>query len=312
MSSGNVRIAAIDLGSNSFHMLIAKATSRGYRILTRQRQKVRLADGLQADHTVEDAAIKRGVSCLQSFAELIARYQPLQVRCVATATLRLAKNRKQLLRAFEKALGFPIDVISGTTEASLIYQGATAELDAPDQPMLVLDIGGASTEVIAGVGTEPHVLKSLDMGCVVWQNRFFKDGRINTGRFQQATAAASALIRPLARTYKAHGWQTVCGASGTFRALQDRLQHQCQQQPGQRQMDQQFIRDAAAAAIAEGEVSRLQNLGIRDDRIAVFCGGLAILVAVVEELGIERIDLAKGALREGLVHTMLAQRAGAR
>lgn len=302
----NARLAAIDLGSNSFHMLIAKATSRGYRILTRQRQKVRLADGLQADLTVDNAALERGVSCLRSFAELIERYQPLQVRCVATATLRLAKNRKQLLKQFEKALGFPIDVISGTTEAGLIYRGATAELAQPEQPMLVLDIGGASTEVIAGVGSEPHVLKSLDMGCVVWQNRFFSKG-IDPASFAAATAAAEELIRPLARTYQAHGWDTVCGASGTFRALQDRLRHLQVEH-----MNQAFILATMAAAISKGDTQRLVELGIREDRIAVFCGGLAILIALVNALDIKQIDLAQGALREGLVHTMLAERSAAR
>lgn len=302
----NARLAAIDLGSNSFHMLIAKATSRGYRILTRQRQKVRLADGLQTDLTVDNAAIERGVACLRGFAELIERYQPLQVRCVATATLRLAKNRKQLLKQFEKALGFPIDVISGTTEAGLIYRGATAELAEPQQPMLVLDIGGASTEVIAGVGTEPHVLKSLDMGCVVWQNRFFANG-ISADNFNRAITAAAALIAPLAKTYQAHGWQTVCGASGTFRALQDRLRHL-----GADTMDQAFILDTMAATIELGDSQRLVELGIREDRIAVFCGGFAILVALVNSLGVKQIDLAQGALREGLVHTMLAERSAAR
>ncbi|RUO48192.1 Ppx/GppA family phosphatase [Pseudidiomarina aquimaris] len=302
----NARLAAIDLGSNSFHMLIAKVTSRGYRILTRQRQKVRLADGLQSDLTVDNAAIERGVACLKSFAELIERYQPLQVRCVATATLRLAKNRKQLLKQFEKALGFPIDVIAGTTEAGLIYRGATAELAQADQPMLVLDIGGASTEVIAGVGTEPHVLKSLDMGCVVWQNRFFANG-IKQENFTAAIAAAEELIRPLARTYQAHGWDTVCGASGTFRALQDRLRHLQSEH-----MDQAFILATMEAAISTGDTQRLVELGIREDRIAVFCGGLAILIALVKALDIKQIDLAQGALREGLVHTMLAERSAAR
>lgn len=297
------RIAAIDLGSNSFHLLIAKATPRGYRILTRHRQKVRLADGLTAELHVDEAAIDRGMACLESFSELIKSFQPIHVRCVATATLRLAQNRVALLQQFEDALGFPIDVISGTTEAGLIYQGATAEIDCRQQAMLVLDIGGASTEVIAGVGTEPHVLKSLDMGCVVWQNRYFAGDTITQAQFDAAIAGAEALIQPLAATYKTHGWQSVCGASGTFRALQD-----CLREQGQEQMTADFIHGCVQASIAKGSRERLYELGIRDDRIAVFCGGLAILVALVNVLDIQSIDLARGALREGLVHTMLAER----
>ncbi|MBY6064428.1 Ppx/GppA family phosphatase [Pseudidiomarina sediminum] len=297
------RIAAIDLGSNSFHLLIARATSRGYRVLTRHRQKVRLADGLTAELHVNNAAIERGMDCLESFAELIKSYQPIHVRCVATATLRLAKNRTQLLQHFEAALGFPIDVISGTTEAGLIYQGATAELHCHRQAMLVLDIGGASTEVIAGVDTEPHVLKSLDMGCVVWQNRYFSDKAITQAQFDAAIQAAAALIQPLADTYKTHGWQSVCGASGTFRALQD-----CLREQGRTEMTADFIHQCMQASIAKGSREHLHELGIRDDRIAVFCGGLAILIALVKVLDIQSIDLARGALREGLVHTMLAER----
>ncbi|MDN7124953.1 Ppx/GppA family phosphatase [Pseudidiomarina sp. 1APP75-32.1] len=297
------RIAAIDLGSNSFHMLIAKATTRGYRIITRHRQKVRLADGLTPDLTLDDAAIERGIECLKDFAQRLAHYQPLQIRCVATATLRKAHNRKQILKRFERALGSPIDIISGMTEAGLIYQGATLELARPDSAMLVLDIGGASTEVIAGVGTEPHVLKSLDMGCVVWQNRFFADGMISAARFAAAVAAAAEQIRPLATTYQAHGWQTVCGASGTFRGLQDCLRHYRADA-----LSAEFIRFCMEESIKQGSVDALPAIGVREDRIAVFCGGLAILVALTENLGIQTVDLAQGALREGLVNTMLNER----
>lgn len=297
------RIAAIDLGSNSFHMLIAKATSRGYRIITRHRQKVRLADGLTPDLTLDDTAIARGIDCLKDFAQRLNHYQPLQVRCVATATLRKAKNRKQILKRFERALGAPIDIISGMTEAGLIYQGATLDLARPNSAMLVLDIGGASTEVIAGIGTEPHVLKSLDMGCVVWQNRFFADGMITRERFTAAIAAATQQIQPLAKTYQAHGWQTVCGASGTFRALQDCLYHYRASE-----MSAEFIAFCMDESIKQGRVDGLERIGVRDDRVAVFCGGLAILVALTENLGIEVVDLAQGALREGLVQTMLTER----
>ncbi len=297
------RIAAIDLGSNSFHLLIAKATSRGYRIITRHRQKVRLADGLHSDRTLNDAAIERGVECLAGFAQLLNDYQPLEVRCVATATLRKASNRQTILKRFEQALGTPIDIISGTTEAGLIYQGATAELANQKSAMLVLDIGGASTEVVAGIGTEPHVLKSLDMGCVVWQNQFFKDGKITEARFAAAIDQASQLIAPLASTYQTHGWDTVCGASGTFRALQDCLRHAQAEA-----MSAAFIDRCLARAVELGSVEKLHQMGLRDDRIAVFCGGLAILSALQKSLGIATVDLAQGALREGLVHTMLAER----
>ena len=294
------RLAAIDLGSNSFHLLLGQTLPRGgYKILARQRQKVRLADGLQANGELDPAAIERGVKCLEGFRNYLARGHIQHIRCVATAALRQASNSAAVIDSFEHALGVPIELISGHTEAELIYQGATAAMANSQQAMLVLDIGGASTEIIAGNGMVPHYLESLNMGCVIWQNRYFADGLITADALQRAITAAAHLIAPFSSTFQRYPWQAAVGASGTFRALYDILQRQ---QLGS--IDAVWLQQIAERTLALGHCQRLGQLGIRKDRQAVFMGGLCILLGILQQLPIERIELAQGALREGLAQQL--------
>lgn len=297
----DARFAAIDLGSNSFHLIIATVKRDGhYRILGRYRQKVRLADGFDEHLSVNDAAITRGIDCLRGFANLLKNIPTERIRCVATATLRKASNSNVMLEQFKQALGHDIEVISGEAEARLIYQGATQHLLHSNKAVLVLDIGGASTEIIVGQGVHPEHLVSLDMGCVTWQNQYFPKQIITETACQSAILAASDLIAPYATRFKQAGWQHVSGASGTFRALYD-MNERGQQLP----MCKNWLRDILSKACAIGHVSGLGKLGIRRDRQAVFVGGLCILIALVEQLDIQRVEIAEGALREGLLIDML-------
>ncbi|RUO69103.1 hypothetical protein [Pseudidiomarina salinarum] len=296
------RMAAIDLGSNSFHLLLAQPTrSGGSQVLSRQRQKVRLADGLDSNNYVSDEAIHRGLACLSSFAELLRGIPTARVRCVATATLRIAANRDQIIKAFEQVLGFPIEIISGETEAALIYQGATLSLATEAQRMLVLDIGGASTEIIVGTGTDPRHLRSLDMGCVIWHNRFFSDKSITVEACDKAIQAATELVQSHANDFLQHPWQLACGASGTFRALYDILQRE-----NKTVIESTWLEDVLQRSIALGNISRLDQLGVRRERQPMFIGGLTILIALERVLGIKEIIRAQGALREGLLHNLVA------
>lgn len=298
----DARFAAIDLGSNSFHLIIATAKRDGhYRILARHRQKVRLADGFDQQMVVSEQAIQRGLDCLSHFATLLQGIAPERVLCVATATLRKATNSQAMLARLEQALGHSIQVISGETEAELIYQGATEHLLHSQHHVLVLDIGGASTEVIVGHGCQPEHLVSLDMGCVTWQNRFFGEQLISQANCDAAIAAARATLEPHSKRFLAAHWQHVCGASGTFRTLYD-----MRTRP-KRPITFAWLHELMAQVIALGQVKKLGELGIRGDRQPVFVGGLCILIALFECLAIEQVDIAKGALREGLLVRMLTQ-----
>lgn len=299
----DTRFAAIDIGSNSFHLIIATVTRDGhYRVLGRYRQKVRLADGFDQQFVVSDTALQRGRECLTSFARLLQDIPSHRIRCVATATLRKAANKNELLRVFEEALQHPIEIISGEDEARLIYQGATQHLQHTKQPVLVLDIGGASTEIILGKGPSPEHLVSLDMGCVTWQTRYFGDQIIRPEACQQAIDAALAELKPHAAPFIQTSIQRVCGTSGIFRTLYD-MRSRDPDQP----MTRSWLQDLLQATCRLGHIDELNKLGIRRDRQAVFMGGLCILLALIEGLEISEIEISAGALREGLLATVLAQ-----
>lgn len=298
----DARFAAIDLGSNSFHMIIATVKRDGhYRILSRHRQKVRLADGFNQHLVVSEDAIQRGLTCLAQFATLLADIPSERILCVATATLRKATNSAAILSRLEAELGHPIQVISGEIEAELIYQGATEHLLHSQKEVLVIDIGGASTEIIVGNGCHPDHLVSLDMGCVTWQNRFFPQQLISKAACDDAVAAAKTLLEPHKNQFLASHWQHVCGASGTFRTLYDMRSRA--KQP----ITLAWLHELLTQVINLGQVKKLSQLQIRGDRQPVFVGGLCILIGLLESLGIEQVDIAKGALREGLLVRMLTQ-----
>lgn len=293
------KLAAIDMGSNSFHLLMAEVSMTGFfpkpRILSQHKQKVRLADGLNDNDSIDDAAIFRGMDCLSLFAKELERFQPFAVKAVATAALRKASNQKELLASFESTLGFPIEVITGEREAELIYAGVCSASQCRDK-VLVIDIGGASTEVVAGNGTQSSVLNSLDMGCVVFQNRFFKDGEITPDNVEQAIQAAAELITPFASDYQQHSWLRVLGASGTFRALTEIAT--AEKQPG---LTQSWLKELIQRCIQQGHVERLNFSGLRDDRRTVLMGGITILFAVLKTLTVDDFEVTTGALREGLL-----------
>ncbi|MDV6327673.1 Ppx/GppA family phosphatase [Idiomarina sp. Sol25] len=293
------KLAAIDMGSNSFHLLMAEVSMTGFfpkpRILSQRKQKVRLADGLGDNDSIDDAAISRGIDCLTLFAKELKRFQPFAVKAVATAALRKASNQKELLARFESTLGFPIEVITGEREAEFIYAGVCSASQCRDN-VLVIDIGGASTEVVAGNGTQANVLNSLDMGCVVFQNRFFKDGQITPDNVELAIQAATKLITLYAADYKQHGWLRVLGASGTFRALTEIAA--AEKQPG---LSQSWLSELIQRCIRQGQIERLNFAGLRDDRRAVLMGGITILLAVLKVLSVSDFEVTSGALREGLL-----------
>jgi len=299
MSVKNRKLAAIDMGSNSFHLLMAEVSMTGFfpkpRILARHKRKVRLADGLDDNDRIDDAAIARGIDCLNLFAKELERFQAYSVKVVATAALRKASNQKELLAIFESTLGLPIEIITGEREAELIYAGVCSASQCRDD-VLVIDIGGASTEVIAGNGTQANVLNSLDMGCVVFQNRFFKGGEIQPDSVEQAVQTATTFIQPYAKDYQRHGWLRVLGASGTFRALSEIAT--AEKQPA---LTQSWLGELIQRCIQQGQVGRLNFAGLRDDRRTVLMGGITILFALLKTLNVDEFEVTTGALREGLL-----------
>ena len=300
MLSSSSLYAAIDLGSNSFHMLVVREVAGSIQTVARIKRKVRLAAGLDAKNHLSAEAMERGWQCLRLFSEQLQDIPPEQIRVVATATLRLAANAEHFLAKAHQILTYPINVISGEEEARLIYQGVAHTTGGSDK-RLVVDIGGGSTELVTGTGAQTTSLFSLSMGCVTWLERYFTDRHLGKENFARAEEAAREMIRPVADVLRQHGWQICVGASGTVQALQEIMMAQG--------MDERItlnkLQQLKQRAIQCGKLEELEIEGLTLERALVFPSGLSILIAIFTELNIDSMTLAGGALREGLVYGML-------
>ncbi len=292
--------AAIDLGSNSFHMLVVRHIDGYVQTMAKIKRKVRLAAGLDEQQNLSSEAMQRGWDCLSLFAERLQDIPAQNIRIVGTATLRTARNVDIFLQRANEILGHEIEVITGEEEAATIYKGV-AHTSGGSGRRLVVDIGGASTELIIGEGFEAKALTSLKMGCVTWLENFFKDRQLNESNFAAAIAGAKQILSPIIQHYKQLGWETCIGASGTVQALQEIMLAQGMDEV----ITHSKLKRLQKQAMRADHLEELEIEGLTLERALVFPSGLSILIAVFEELNIESMTLAGGALREGLVYEMV-------
>jgi exopolyphosphatase/guanosine-5'-triphosphate,3'-diphosphate pyrophosphatase len=298
-------MAAVDLGSNSFHMVVARNQHGEPSIVDRLREMVRLASGLDGDNkTLDEASQERALACLRRFGQRLRDMRAHQVRVVGTNTLRKARNASAFLAKAEEALGHPVEVISGIEEARLIYLGVSHHTESTDGANLVIDIGGGSTELIIGEGFEPQHLESLYVGCVGISRAHFDDGKLSAKRFERARLAVRLELRPVAATFRRRGWKRTIGSSGTIRAAGDVARELGLVDSGVTAAAVETIIEELIKARRSDEL-RLPGLGA--DRAPVFAGGVAILAEVMSMLRIEHLDISNGALREGLLCDMLGR-----
>ena len=300
-------IAAVDLGSNSFRLQVGRVVEGQIYPLDALKETVRLASGLTPERFLDDEAMTRGVETLFRFGERLRGLDAGAVRAVATNTLRVAKNAQTFLMLGEAALGFPIEIIAGREEARLIYIGAVHCLPPAAHRRLIIDIGGGSTEFIIGRKTEPLLMESLYMGCVGYTLRFFPDDKVDKKRLWEARMAAAAEINLIAHRYRALGWKEVLGASGTTRALFDLLELNRLNPDKSAGITRAGLEKLAALLIKAGSARRFNIQGVRPDRQPVLPGGLAIMLAIFDELGIEQMQYVDGALRQGVLYDMLGR-----
>lgn len=297
-------LAAVDLGSNSFHLEIGRVVDGQVYPLDSLREVVRLGGGLTAERRIDRATQARALEALARFGERLRGFEPQAVRAVGTNTLRVAKNAPQFLREARDALGFPIEVIAGREEARLIYVGVAHSLPAGPDQRLVVDIGGGSTEFIIGVGLEPKLTESLYMGCVSYSLKYFADGRIDKARMKAAELAARQELAGMVRQYRSSGWQECVGSSGTAKALSDLLRQSGYAEGGITREGLDSLR-GQLIKLERADPARLP--GLRADRVPVLPGGLAIMRAAFDELGIERMSVSEGALRQGVLYDLLGR-----
>lgn len=291
--------AAIDLGSNSFHMLVVRHVYGSIQTIAKIKRKVRLAAGLNENNELSIEAMQRGWDCLSLFAERLQDISTENIRIVGTATLRTATDIDVFLRKASEILGKDIEVISGEEEAETIYKGV-AHTSGGQGRRLVVDIGGASTELIIGEGFEAKALTSLKMGCVTWLENYFKDRQLNATNFDNAINAAKEAIKPILDNYQDIGWDACVGASGTVQAIQEIMLAQG--------MDELItltkLKRLQKQAMLADHLEELDIEGLTFERALVFPSGLSILIAIFELFSIDSMTLAGGALREGLVYDM--------
>lgn len=297
-----VYFAAIDLGSNSFHMLVVRLVAGGIQVVSKIKRRVHLAAGLTEDGQLEQEAKDRALECLRIFADRVRDIDSTHIRAVGTATMRKIQHDSGFIRQCEQTLGHPIEVISGCEEAATIYQGI-AHTTAFDEQMLVIDIGGASTELVLGQGFNAEVLHSLDMGCVSWAKRFFACGLISSSTTDAAIHTVRTVVARVAHEYPCDHQALVLGASGTFKALQEIADHQGRPQP----FTLQWLHELLAQCIACGNHTSLHINGLKDARKPVFVSGLCILIGICQSLRLKQLQSTNGALREGVVYGLLAR-----
>ena len=297
-------VAAVDLGSNSFHLVVARPQGHNMRIVDRLRDTVRLAAGLREDGSLDDEAKSRALECLGRFGQRLRDLPPGAVRAVGTNTLRRIRQSRNFLAGAERALGHPIEVVAGVEEARLIYLGVAHSLGVNGERRLVVDIGGGSTEFIIGEGGGPRLMESLHMGCVSLSERHFADGAISRESMKRAEVQARVELEPVAGAFRALGWEHAVGASGTVKAVAAVLEEAEWAEHG-------ITRDGLAklrgALVKAGHVKKLGWKALSDSRRPVFAGGVAALCGIFQALDIESMSVSDGALREGLLVDLIGR-----
>jgi exopolyphosphatase/guanosine-5'-triphosphate,3'-diphosphate pyrophosphatase len=296
-------LAAIDLGSNSFHLIIAKIEHGEMRPVEALAEKVQLGAGLE-DERLSPEAIDRGLECLARFAQLLESVEPERVRAVGTNALRIARNRHAFTAPARRILGTRVDVIYGREEARLVYLGV-AHTQADDvKSRLVIDIGGGSTELIIGERFEPQRLESLQMGCVSYGRTCFVDGVINRDNFRQAYDRARLLLAPIRHEFHASHWQDCLGSSGTLRTIEALLTQHGWSESG---IDRAGLRKLEVRLLEFEQMDDIDLDGLAAQRRNVILPGVAIISALFDVLGIEHMRTSNGALREGVIYDLMGR-----
>lgn len=303
-SSEFTQVAAVDLGSNSFHMIVMQVTDGRLHVVDKIKESIRMAAGLNEKNRLSETAMDRAIECLERFGQRLREMPKGSVRIVGTNTLRKAKNSEEFLIRAEQAVGHPIDIIAGREEARLIYLGVSHSLEDDSQRRLVMDIGGGSTEFILGQHFKPERTESLHMGCVVFSNKYFKDGVIDKKSMRNAEIAALVELETIEKKYRKAGWESAIGASGTILAIGNVVSAAGWSSDG---ISVDALGTLREQLLSMGHVDKIALDGLSADRAAIFPGGVAILSAAFNSLGIDRMSLSDGALREGAIYDLLGR-----
>ncbi len=297
-------VAAVDLGSNSFHMIVMQLQDGRLQVVDKMKESIRMAAGLDDDNRLSEDAMQRGIDCLLRFGQRLRDMPKGSVRIVGTNTLRKAKNSEEFLTRAEEAVGHPIDIITGREEARLIYLGVSHSLEDDSKHRLVMDIGGGSTEFILGQQFKSKKTESLHMGCVIFSKKYFRKGKIDLRSMLKAELAALMELESIEKRYRKIGWESAIGASGTILAINNVVAAQGWSTDG---ITSESLSKLKKYLIDAEHVENIKLEGLASDRTAIFPGGVAILSASFKALKIDRMIVSDGALREGAIYDLLGR-----
>jgi exopolyphosphatase/guanosine-5'-triphosphate,3'-diphosphate pyrophosphatase len=297
--------AAIDLGSNSFHMLVARAEHEELRVIDRIKEMVRLGGGLDEDGNLERETRENAMLCLARFGQRLADIPASNIRAVGTQTFRRLRHPAAFLVIAETALGCPIDIVSGREEARLVYTGVSQGMPLAGRKRLVIDIGGGSTELVAGESTDPVLAESLSVGCVATTRKTFPDGRITPQRWRRGKRRILSALRPYAGQFLDYGWEQTVGSSGTMRAVESMVRRMYPDRPPGFNRDD--LIELRSRLFSAETIDRISLPGLSERRKPVIAGGLLIIDALMKGLSIKRVQTSDFALREGLLYDLMGR-----
>ncbi|MDO5686147.1 MAG: Ppx/GppA phosphatase family protein [Neisseria sp.] len=304
MKSNENIIASVDLGSNSFRLQIYHCHHEQWQIVDSIKEMVQLAAGLDAKKNLNKDVQERALACLARFGERLRGLKARQVRAVATNTFRVMNNLQPFLSKAEKALGFPIEIIAGREEARLIYTGVVHTVPFNQQRALIIDIGGGSTEFVIGAQEQPEITESLALGCVSYSMRFFAGDKVSASSFRNAVNSARSEIQRIAGGLKNISWDFAIGTSGSARAIRDVTMTT---HPAEENIRYEHMQTLAKRITQAGGTRKARLEGLRPDRIEVFAGGLAVMMAAFEELAIADMTVTDAALRDGVFYDLIGR-----
>ncbi len=296
--------AAVDLGSNSFHLLVARREHGELRVIDQIKEMIRFGGGLDQTGALDPAVQERAIDCLARFGQRLRGIPKDNMRAVGTQTFRRMKNANEFLAVAETKLGCSINVIGGREEARLVYLGVSQGVSGHDERRLVIDIGGGSTELVIGEGLEPIEMESLQYGCVSLTRQFFQDGKITRKRWKKAVRSVMADLQELQLRYLQTGWDSVVGSSGSIKAITEICQLQSWIEKDVDIDALYFLRDKL---LSFGSIDAVDLPGLSERRHPVLIGGLVMLLACFKALRMENMKVSPYALREGVLHDLLGR-----
>ena len=301
-SRSATRIAVLDIGSNSFHLIVVRIIAGSVQVLHSIKQKVRFVEGLDEECMLSDDAMQLALNTLSFMAESLQGFEPDSVRIVATHTLRKALNAKTFIKAAKSILPYPIEIISGTEEARLVYLGVAHTSHVKGQN-LIIDIGGGSTEFVIGENFEPKLLRSLQMGCVSYNTQFFNSGKLKQKAFDKAITAAQQELELIENKFRQLTWQQALGCSGTIKSIISVVNNQSKKTPDNL-INLEDLNLLIKQCCDIGQADKLSFEGLSEERRSIFAAGLSILTAIFKSLEIKEMSFSPAALREGVIYEM--------